>query len=193
MDNQSNEIREHFRQLDRSLFMDTLQEFAYLDEAIPIGYEQTISQPSLVLEMTLALDLRKEAKVLEIGTGSGYQTAILAPFVRQVFTVERIKPLADQAKKRLQTIGFHNIHFKLDDGSSGWKDYAPYDRIIVTAAAAELPFELTEQLIEGGKMIIPVGPTSLQELVLFEKKAGGTLTKEVLGEVRFVPLKGKYE
>ncbi|QTD40943.1 protein-L-isoaspartate(D-aspartate) O-methyltransferase [Sporosarcina sp. Te-1] len=193
MENQSNKIIEHFKQLDRSLFMDTLQEFAYLDEAIPIGYEQTISQPSLVLEMTLALDLQKDARVLEIGTGSGYQTAMLAPFVQQVFTVERIKPLADQAKKRLQTIGFHNIEFKLDDGSSGWKEYAPYDRIIVTAAAAEIPFELTEQLAKGGKMIIPVGPPRLQELLLLEKNAGGTLTKEVLGEVRFVPLKGKYE
>jgi len=173
--------------------MDTLQEFAYLDEAIPIGYEQTISQPSLVLEMTLALDLQKESRVLEIGTGSGYQTAMLAPFVQQVYTVERIKPLADQAKQRLQKAGFENIQFKTDDGSIGWKEYAPYDRIIVTAAATTIPVELTEQLAEGGTMIIPAGPPSLQQLLLLNKDADGKISKKVLGEVRFVPLKGKYE
>nr|WP_269135928.1 protein-L-isoaspartate(D-aspartate) O-methyltransferase [Sporosarcina cyprini] len=188
-----NEIIEHFKQLDRSLFMDTLQEFAYLDEAIPIGYEQTISQPSLVLEMTLALDLHKESRVLEIGTGSGYQTAMLAPFVQQIYTVERIKPLADQAKQRLQKAGFDNIQFKTDDGSIGWKEYAPYDRIIVTAAAAAIPVELTEQLAEGGTMLIPVGPRSLQQLLLLKKDADGKISQEVLGEVRFVPLKGRYE
>ncbi|GKV57635.1 protein-L-isoaspartate O-methyltransferase [Sporosarcina sp. NCCP-2222] len=193
MENQMNEIIEHFKQLDRSLFMDTLQEFAYLDEAIPIGYEQTISQPSLVLEMTLALDLQKESRVLEIGTGSGYQTAMLAPFVQQIYTVERIKPLADQAKQRLQKAGFENIQFKTDDGSIGWKEYAPYDRIIVTAAAATIPIELTEQLAEGGTMIIPAGPPSLQQLLLLNKDADGKISKKVLGEVRFVPLKGKYE
>lgn len=193
MENQTNSIIEHFKQLERSRFMDALQEFAYLDEAIPIGYEQTISQPSLVLEMTLALDLHKESRVLEIGTGSGYQTAMLAPFVQQVYTVERIKPLADQAKKRLQAAGFNNIHFKLDDGSKGWKEYAPYDRIIVTAAAAAIPVELTDQLAVGGKMLIPVGPRSLQQLLLLKKESDGAINEEVLGEVRFVPLKGNYE
>lgn len=193
MGHQMNEIIEHFKQLDRSFFMDTLQEFAYLDEAIPIGYEQTISQPSLVLEMTLALDVHKESKVLEIGTGSGYQTAMLAPFVQQIYTVERIKPLADQAKQRLQKAGFDNIHFKTDDGSIGWKEYAPYDRIIVTAAATAIPVELTEQLAVGGKMLIPVGPRSLQQLLLLKKEADGTIDEERLGEVRFVPLKGRYE
>ena len=193
MTNQNLEIITYFEKLDRGLFMDTHQEFAYMDEALPIGHEQTISQPSLVLEMTLAIDLQPHSKVLEIGTGSGFQSALLAAFSGSVYTIERIEALYQRAKERLKEAGFTNIHFKLDDGSTGWGKHAPYDRIMVTAAAAQTPHELVEQLALGGKMIIPVGTPFLQELLLIEKKEDGEIQTEVLDEVRFVPLKGKYE
>ncbi|TAA73530.1 protein-L-isoaspartate(D-aspartate) O-methyltransferase [Planococcus salinarum] len=186
-------IRAYFRNMDRSFFMDNFKEMAFADEAVPIGYEQTISQPSLVLEMTLALDLEPDSKVLEIGTGSGFQTALLAEFSGQVYTVERIKELHIRAKERLGELGYDNISFKLDDGSSGWAENAPYDRIMVTAAASEMPKELISQLADGGKMIIPVGSSFSQELRLVEKDENGKLHSTLLTEVRFVPLKGKYE
>ncbi|WP_172370835.1 protein-L-isoaspartate(D-aspartate) O-methyltransferase [Sporosarcina jiandibaonis] len=193
MTNQNQDIISYFEKLDRGFFMDTHKEFAYLDEAIPIGHEQTISQPSLVLEMTLAIDLQPHSKVLEIGTGSGFQTALLAAFSNSVYTIERIEELHQRAKERLKEAGFVNIHFKLDDGSTGWKEHAPYDRIMVTAAAAQMPKELIDQLAFGGKMVIPVGTPFLQELLLIEKNEEGGINTEVLTEVRFVPLKGKYE
>ncbi|MDN4608227.1 protein-L-isoaspartate(D-aspartate) O-methyltransferase [Sporosarcina highlanderae] len=193
MANQSEDIILYFQKLDRSFFMDELKEFAYMDEAIPIGYEQTISQPSLVLEMTLAIDLQPDVKVLEIGTGSGFQTALLAAFSNAVYTIERIADLHERAKERLNEAGFSNIHYKLDDGSTGWEEHAPYDRIMVTAAAAQVPNELVDQLAIGGKMIIPVGTPLLQELLLLEKDDNGEINETVLNEVRFVPLKGKYE
>ena len=193
MANQDQDIISYFQKLDRGLFMDELKDFAYMDEAIPIGYEQTISQPSLVLEMTLAIDLQPHSKVLEIGTGSGFQTVLLAAFSNSVYTIERIAPLHERAKERLEKAGFSNIHFKLDDGSTGWEEHAPYNRIMVTAAAAQVPFELMNQLAIGGKMIIPVGTPLLQELLLLEKIQDGEIHTTVLDEVRFVPLKGKYE
>ncbi|UJF26500.1 protein-L-isoaspartate(D-aspartate) O-methyltransferase [Planococcus sp. 107-1] len=186
-------IQSYFRELDRSFFMDIHKEAAHLDEAVPIGYEQTISQPSLVLEMTLALDLQKDSVVLEIGTGSGFQTALLAEFSKTVYTVERIEELHTRAKERLQTAGFQNIHFKLDDGSAGWKEKAPFDRIMVTAAASEMPQELVDQLKPGGKMLIPIGSALVQKLKLAEKNEQEKLTTTTLNYVRFVPLKGKYE
>lgn len=193
MTNQNEVIISYFEKLDRSLFMDEHKEFAYLDEPLPIGHEQTISQPSLVLKMTLALNLQPHSKVLEIGTGSGFQTALLAAFSDSVYTIERIEALHDRAKERLKEDGFDNIHYKLDDGSTGWEEYSPYDRIMVTAAAAQLPQELIDQLTSGGKMIIPVGTPFLQELLLLDKDEDGEIHTEVLDDVRFVPLKGKYE
>lgn len=193
MADQTKEIISYFKKLDRSFFMGAHKEFAHMDEPIPIGYEQTISQPSLVLSMTLSLHLQSEAKVLEIGTGSGFQTALLAAFSGAVYTLERIEPLYEQAKVRLGEAGFSNIHFKLDDGSTGWAAHAPYDRIMVTAAAAKIPPELIDQLAFGGKMIIPVGTPFLQELLLIEKEEDGKIHTKVLDDVRFVPLKGKYE
>lgn len=193
MANKNQDIITYFEKLDRGFFMDTLKEFAYMDEAIPIGHEQTISQPSLVLEMTLAIDLQPSSKILEIGTGSGYQTALLAAFSNTIYTIERIAALHEQAKGRLEKAGFTNIHFKLDDGSTGWEEHAPYDRIMVTAAAAQVPRELIDQLAIGGKMIIPVGTPLLQELLLLGKDNDGEIHTTVLDEVRFVPLKGKYE
>lgn len=187
------EIKAFFRNMDRSFFMDRFKEMAYSDEAIPIGHEQTISQPSLVLEMTLALDLLPDSKVLEIGTGSGFQTALLAEFSGSVFTVERIEELHVRAKKRLGELGYDNISFKLDDGSFGWEENAPYDRIMVTAAASKIPEELISQLAAGGKMIIPIGPFYSQELLLVEKNQHGKVHSTPLNLVRFVPLKGKYE
>lgn len=193
MTNQKEDIISYFEKLDRSLFMDEHKEFAYLDEPLPIGHEQTISQPSLVLKMTLALNLQPHSKVLEIGTGSGFQTALLAAFSDSVYTIERIEALHERAKERLEEAGFVNIHYKLDDGSTGWEEHSPYDRIMVTAAAAQLPQELIDQLARGGKMIIPVGTPFLQELLLIEKDENGKIHTEVLDNVRFVPLKGKYE
>lgn len=173
--------------------MDKFKEMAFADEAVPIGHEQTISQPSLVLEMTLALDLERDSKVLEIGTGSGFQTALLAEFAGSVFTVERIEELHKRAKERLSELNYENVSFKLDDGSFGWEEHGAYDRIMVTAAAAKIPEELISQLAAGGKMIIPVGASFSQELRLVEKDGNGKLYSTLLNQVRFVPLKGKYE
>lgn len=193
MKNKENDIRAYFNKLDRSFFMDRFKEMASFDEAIPIGHEQTISQPSLVLEMTLALEPETGSRVLEIGTGSGFQTALLAEFASQVYTVERIEELYHRAKERLDESGFSNISFKLDDGSMGWEENAPYDRIMVTAAASAIPEELLNQLAFGGKMIIPVGSSFSQELKLIEKDENGKIQSTVLNHVRFVPLEGKYE
>lgn len=191
--NRDREIKDYFRKLDRSFFMDTHKGLAGLDEAIPIGHLQTISQPSLVLQMTLALELQPDSKTLEIGTGSGFQTALLAAFSESVWTVERIEELHERAKERLGEAGFNNIHFKLDDGSYGWKEHAPYDRIMVTASAAEIPQELVDQLNKGGKMVIPVGTSFRQELLLVEKDENGEVSSTYLMDVIFVRLKGKYE
>jgi len=186
-------ILSFYNKLDRSLFMpDEYKKYAKVDQALPIGFEQTISQPSLVLEMTMYLDLNPACRVLEIGTGSGYQTALLAQFAKQVYTVERIEELSKKAQKRLEQMNYKNIQFKVGDGSEGWPEYAPYDRIIVTAGAGIIPRELIEQLALGGKMVIPVGEKDVQELVLIEKDEQGIITKESMGKVRFVPLVGKY-
>ncbi|MGI2327994.1 protein-L-isoaspartate(D-aspartate) O-methyltransferase [Planococcus sp. YIM B11945] len=193
MNRRKKEIIAYFNDLDRSFFMDSNKELAGLDQALPIGHDQTISQPSLVLEMTLALDLLPDSKVLEIGTGSGFQTALLAAFSESVYTVERIEPLHTRAKERLAKAGYDNIHFKLDDGSLGWEEYAPYDRIMVTAAASEVPKELIDQLNAGGKIIIPVGGPMMQELLLIEKSETGVFSTTVLNHVVFVRLKGKYD
>ena len=179
--------------LDRAFFIDgDLKKYAKMDRPLPIGCEQTISQPSLVLNMSYLLDLNKNSKVLEIGTGSGYQTAILAEFAKQVFTVERIDELAQKARERLEKLGYQNIHYLVGDGSLGWPENAPYDRIIVTAAAVKVPKELLEQLRSGGKMIIPVGPFEEQDLKLIIKDETGLLASQSLAGVRFVELKGKY-
>ena len=193
MQTQKEKIIDYFRKLDRSYFMEINKQFAEIDNAFPIGYGQTISQPSLVLSMTLLLDLCSESKVLEIGTGSGYQTALLAPFSKEVYTVERIEELHKKAVKRLNKLDFDNIYFNHGDGSLGWEENAPYDRIIVTAAASILPNELIDQLAPEGKMIIPVGPSGVQELLMISKDAQGKVHKELIEYVRFVRLIGKYE
>jgi protein-L-isoaspartate(D-aspartate) O-methyltransferase len=172
----------------RHLFVDeALATRAYEDTALPIGYSQTISQPYIVARMTEALlDGNPPKKILEIGTGSGYQAAVLAALVAEVYTVERIEPLFKVARKRLRDLGLRNVQVKLDDGSLGWAEHGLYDRIIVTAAAPEIPHALLEQLAPGGRMIIPVGE-AVQELLLISRTEEGTETQR-LELVNFVPL-----
>lgn len=186
------DLIQFFHRLDRSYFMDTLKECAGIDSAFPIGYGQTISQPSLVCYMTDLLALDKCHRVLEIGTGSGYQTAFLAEFAGQVYTVECIEPLMEMAKLRLDALGYDNITFFLGDGSFGLANFAPFDRIIVTAAASRIPDELLEQLGPNGILVIPVGNPSCQELLVVTKDSNGTIQIKPIEAVRFVPLTGKY-
>jgi len=186
-------LERFFRSLDRAFFLDNeMKRYACLDEPLPIGFGQTISQPSLVLEMTRILSPEKDSKVLEIGTGSGFQTALLAKMSGEVYTIERIPELMEKAKTRLEKLNFSNIHYKVGDGSIGWQENAPYDRIMVTAAASVLPDELVSQLAGGGRMIIPVGPPELQELKLVVKNEEGKLDISSIELVRFVELKGPY-
>lgn len=166
---------------------DDLKEYAYEDRPLPIGEGQTISQPYIVAFMTQSLDLKPEYKVLEIGTGSGYQAAVLAEIVDSVFTIEIVEKLGLTAKNRLAQMGYANIEVKIGDGYHGWQEKCPFDAIIVTAGAEKIPPKLIEQLKEGGKMIIPVGPSNaVEQLVLVTKKNGKVKTKELM-PVRFVP------
>ncbi|NLG89524.1 MAG: protein-L-isoaspartate(D-aspartate) O-methyltransferase [Clostridiaceae bacterium] len=186
-------LTEFFYKLNRKDFLDDqYKDYSHLDNPLPIGYGQTISQPSLVLQMTRDLELEKNHKVLEIGTGSGYQTAFLAEFSGEVYTVERIAELSNKAKSRIEKLGYKKVHFKIGDGSYGWDEYAPYDRIIVTAAAGRIPDALIDQLKTGGKMVLPVGESGVQELVRIIKKDDGRIEKEYLTLVRFVELVGEY-
>ena len=182
-----------FLKLDRRLFIDNdMKRYAAWDTPLPIGFGQTISQPSLVLEMTYLLAPEKESKVLEIGTGTGFQTALLAEFSAAVYTIERIPELADRAKKRLTSLGYANINFKIGDGSAGWPDFAPYDRILVTAAAGKPPTALIDQLARSGRMVVPVGPQNVQQLQLITKDEEEKIEIKNVGMVAFVEMKGKY-
>ncbi len=162
---------------------------AYNDHPLPIGHKQTISQPYIVALMTEALELGGKEKVLEIGTGSGYQTAILAELSRTVFTVERVKPLLVKARDLLNELGYKNILYKAFDGTLGWKQYEPYDAIIVTAGAPKIPQPLLDQLAEGGRLVIPTGNRFSQDMMKVTKKAG-RVTQKNLGGCRFVDLVG---
>jgi protein-L-isoaspartate(D-aspartate) O-methyltransferase len=176
----------------RHLFVDeALRDQAYGDFPLPIGEGQTISQPYIVALMTEALELKGNERVLEIGTGSGYQTAILAELALWVYTIERFPTLLERAKKVLNELGYKNISFKLDDGTLGWKEASPFDAIIVTAASPDIPPPLVEQLAEGGRMVIPVGDEFSQTLIKGVKR-GGKLHTKVLEPVRFVKLVGAY-
>lgn len=163
------------------------ERMAYEDRPLPIGEGQTISQPYIVALMTETLELEKDMKVLEIGTGSGYQAAILAEIVNDVYSIEIVESLGDKAKKLLSSLEYNNINLKIGDGYKGWKDNAPFDAIIVTCAPTNIPDPLKEQLKEGGKMIIPLGGSITQELVLLEK-INGKLIRKVVETVRFVPM-----
>ena len=169
-----------------------LRDRAFADGPLPIGHEQTISQPYVVATMSAALRLRKGQSVLEIGTGSGYQTAILAEMGLRIHTLERIEALAGHARSVLESLGYTGINFHIGDGHLGWPEGAPYDGIIVTAAAACLPPALVEQLSPGGRLVIPVGTWS-QDLRVYRLGSDGSLSHESLYPVRFVPLLGGTE
>lgn len=164
------------------------QDLAYEDHPLPIGYGQTISQPFVVALMTQLLELHPEAKVLEVGTGCGYQTAILAELAKEVYTIEVIPELAEGAQKRLRELGYTNIHFRVGDGWYGWPEAAPFDGILVTAAAPTWPPALIEQLAEGGTLVIPIGPSGWDQDLWQATKLEGNLLKRRIGPVRFVPL-----
>jgi protein-L-isoaspartate(D-aspartate) O-methyltransferase len=164
---------------------------AYNDHPLPIGHNQTISQPYIVALMTEALELTGNERTLEIGTGSGYQTAILAELSEKVYTVERIRSLLVKSRNILAELGYNNILFKAFDGTLGWKEYEPYDAIIVTAGAPNVPQPLLDQLSEGGRLIIPVGNRFSQELIKMTKKRGRYIQKN-LGGCRFVDLIGVH-
>jgi protein-L-isoaspartate(D-aspartate) O-methyltransferase len=166
---------------------------AYDDSPLPIGYGQTISQPYIVAYMTEILNLNKNRRVLEVGTGSGYQAAILSPIVKQVYTIEIIPELAKSAATRLKDLGYHNVEVAIGDGYFGWNKYAPFDAIIVTAATGHIPPPLIEQLKNNGRMVIPVGGSFLiQNLILVTKDKDGNVTTRNLIPVRFVPLTGRH-
>ena len=169
----------------------TLADAAYDDAPLPVGHGQTISQPYMVALMTAALAPRRTDRVLEIGTGSGYQTAILAHLVRRVFTVERLAELAAGAERRLAALGLANVDYRVGDGSLGWPEAAPFDAILVTAAAPVVPRPLVEQLAPGGRIAVPVGDLAYQELVVGTLEPGGLVTR-LAGGCRFVPLIGRH-
>jgi len=176
----------------RHLFVPaTLAHAAYDDGPLPIGHGQTISQPYIVALMTAALAPRRTYRVLEIGTGSGYQAAVLARIVREVHTVERLAPLAAAAEERLAHLGCRNVVFHVGDGSEGWPDAAPFDGILVSAAAPAIPGPLLDQLAPGGHLVVPVGDLGMQTLTVVERNADGLRTRTE-GACRFVPLIGHH-
>jgi len=184
-------VLEAFKTVPRHRFVDGLMSAqAYDDNALPIGCGQTISQPFIVALMTQCLQLGKDDKILEIGTGSGYQTAILAQFSRRVYTIERHRELADTARKLLRQMGYQNVVFRAGDGTRGWAQYAPFDRIIVTAGAPAVPQTYLDQLADPGIMVIPHGDRGVQTLELY-RKANGKLERQELTSVVFVPLVGE--
>ncbi|WP_439183467.1 protein-L-isoaspartate(D-aspartate) O-methyltransferase [Carboxylicivirga taeanensis] len=178
---------EAFNEVPRHLFVPfEYQNYAYEDRPLPIGYNQTISQPYVVAYMTEQLNLSTTDKVLEIGTGSGYQAAILAEIVDEVYSIEIIAPLGQHAAQVLDSLGYTNVHCKIGDGYHGWAEHQPYDAIILTASPSTIPLPLIDQLKEGGRLIAPVESGGHQTLVLYTKKNGQLKTKKLLA-VRFVP------
>jgi len=167
--------------------------YAYRNRPLPIGHGQTISQPYIVALMTDLAKVEPGHKVLEVGTGSGYQAAILAQLAKAVYSMEIVEPLGRQATERVAKLRYDNVHVRLGDGYHGWDEHAPYDAILVTAAASHIPPPLIRQLKPGGRMVIPVGAQFLtQHLMLVEKKSDGTLSTRQILPVRFVPLTGKH-
>ncbi len=185
-------VLEAMRKVPRHLFVEeALRDRAYLDKALPIGEKQTISQPYMVAAMSEALELTGRERVLEIGTGSGYQTAILAELAESVFSVERIASFVPLARRRLEALGRYNVLVKVGDGTIGWSEHAPYDAILVTAAAPQLPRPLLEQLSVGGRLVVPMGPEESQTLMRIRRDEKG-FHEEALGECRFVKLIGRH-
>jgi protein-L-isoaspartate(D-aspartate) O-methyltransferase len=185
-------VLDAFRKVERHKFIpENLRNSAYADFPVPIGEGQTISQPYIVALMTECLNLNGQDKVLEIGTGSGYQAAILAELVKEVYTIERFETLAKRAEAILNEFGYTNIKIKVGDGTLGWEEAAPFNKIIITAASPGIPLPLTEQLKENGKLILPLGESFSQVLTLVEKKKGKLEFMDICGCV-FVPLVGKH-
>jgi protein-L-isoaspartate(D-aspartate) O-methyltransferase len=185
-------VLEAMRTVPRHLFVgEALQDQAYGDFPLPIGENQTISQPYIVAEMTQALEVTKDDRVLEIGTGSGYQTAILAEIAFRVYTIERMRELFIKARKLLDQLAYHNVVAKCSDGTLGWPDESPFEAIIVTAGAPQVPEKLVEQLSIGGRMVIPVGDQFSQTLVKIRRDEDG-IHKMDLGGCRFVKLIGEH-
>ncbi|MES0349689.1 MAG: protein-L-isoaspartate(D-aspartate) O-methyltransferase [Desulfobacteria bacterium] len=185
-------VLEAMRKVPRHLFVgEALQDQAYGDFPLPIGEGQTISQPYIVAEMTQALELNKDDRVLEIGTGSGYQTAILAESVFRVYTIERVRELFVMARKLLDQLGYHNVVARCSDGTIGWPDESPFEAIIVTAGAPDVPEKLVQQLAPGGRLVIPVGDRFSQTLLKFRRDEDG-VHKTDLGGCRFVKLIGEH-
>jgi protein-L-isoaspartate(D-aspartate) O-methyltransferase len=184
-------VLDRIRIVPRHLFVDeALASRAYEDTALPIGHGQTISQPYVVARMTEAITIGGTPdKVLEIGTGCGYQTAVLAPLAGRIYSIERIEPLLERAKERLRDLGIRNVRFKHGDGSEGWPSQAPFDGILLAAAPHALPKKLLDQLAEGGRLVAPVGPEGRQELLRMTRR-GDQFLRERLGYVSFVPLLG---
>jgi protein-L-isoaspartate(D-aspartate) O-methyltransferase len=183
------QVLERIRNVPRHIFMDeALASRAYEDTALPIGFGQTISQPYIVARMTEALlESGPLATVLEIGTGCGYQTAVLAPLVGKLYSVERIEPLLKRARARVKELGLRNVRFRHGDGNLGWKSHAPFDGILVAAAPVSVPQPLLDQLQIGGRLLVPVGPEGRQELVRFTRREQ-KIDRQSLGSVSFVPL-----
>jgi protein-L-isoaspartate(D-aspartate) O-methyltransferase len=180
------------RTIPRHLFLaNPLWEIAYADRPLPIEEGQTISQPFIVALMTEALNLHQADRVLEIGTGSGYQTAVLAELASEVYTVERFTTLSQKAKQLLESAGYHHIFFRVGDGTLGWSDRAPFDKIIATAACPQVPVSLLAQLRDGGRLVIPVGHRQIQSLLLVSKEKNGQVRSEELCSCSFLPLIGK--
>jgi protein-L-isoaspartate(D-aspartate) O-methyltransferase len=177
------------RQVPRHLFAPnlTLAE-AYVDQPMPIGAGQTISQPSIVAQMTEVLDTKPGQRVLEIGTGSGYQAAILSTLVREVYTIEIVPELGERATRRLRDLGYANVHVRIGDGYEGWPEHAPFDRIVLTAAPPEIPQALLDQLADGGILVAPVGEEDAAQWLVRVRKNGRELKRERLERVHFVPM-----
>jgi protein-L-isoaspartate(D-aspartate) O-methyltransferase len=185
-------VLDAMRQVPRHLFIpEDMRGLAYCDGPLPIGHGQTISQPYIVALMTELLELTGQERVLEIGTGSGYQAAILSHLVHQVYSIERHAVLAQQAEKVLAQLGYDNVVVRVGDGTLGWPEHSPYEAIIVTAAAPDVPQPLIDQLADGGRLVAPVGSRWSQALVKM-KRQGDLLVKEHLTAVAFVPLVGKH-
>jgi len=181
------------KKVKRHLFVPKeLESRAYFDSPLRIGYSQTISQPYIVAFMTEAAKLKSSDRVLEVGTGSGYQAAVLAELVKEVYSIEIVAPLGEEAKKRLKDLKYSNVEVKIGDGYQGWSKYAPFDAVIVTAAPSHIPQPLIDQLKVGGRLIIPVGER-YQELIRLTKTKEGKVKKEKLLPVRFVPMTGKAQ
>jgi protein-L-isoaspartate(D-aspartate) O-methyltransferase len=185
-------VLDRVRNVPRHIFVDeALSSRAYEDTALPIGFSQTISQPYIVARMTEALleGGKKIGKVLEVGTGCGYQTAVLAPLVKKIYSIERIAPLAKRAKATLKELGVKNVMLKHGDGTVGWRSQKPFDGILVAAAPLAVPDALFAQLANNGRLIVPVGPEGAQQLLRFTRH-GESIDREVLGKVAFVPMLG---